>query len=467
MKRVLFCVLISFSFYSPVKNDQTRCPIPPSDFEEVLKNHLEKNQLVHLFVDKTLFINAYLHAGKKIIITKPPKWSKSLNLNMLYRFLNIETDKQGNKVPDESRTNNLIFTQSIYQTVTGRDRKFPKLKISDHPEAMTHQGKYPVLFVDFSQVLLEEGTTLEHVRYDLSKYFGELLNTQYPYLEEYIKGDSITKVEKERLIRAYNGTQRLDDLPQCIHFITKLLYWHFNNTPVHVLVDDYDRVVNKVFLRYGPRSSAFQEVVAVITNMYHMAFKSKDPYVGQVLLTGMLPYLRVEAQLEDFDLYSITEDTKFTEYYGFTDAEVKHLIKASPFISEQKAKQIMHYYSGYSSDGKTNLHNPFSILRCVGNKGALEEFWRFRGMSSDSYSRKAMISPKITKNFQLITSMKEIEGDEPPKNLTYVDLTKDIATFSLLAHHGCLAISGKKGNRVLYKVPNDEAKSIFLDGMRG
>ena len=59
--------------------------IGTEDFKELL---LESDYIV----DKSLFIWDILTTNKKLAITRPRRWGKSLNLNMLRTFLEIEQD---------------------------------------------------------------------------------------------------------------------------------------------------------------------------------------------------------------------------------------------------------------------------------------------------------------------------------------------------------------------------------------
>ena len=54
-----------------------------------------------MFVDKSMFIKEFLKArsGEVVLITRPRRWGKSLNMDMLKRFLAIEVDEQGAPLP--------------------------------------------------------------------------------------------------------------------------------------------------------------------------------------------------------------------------------------------------------------------------------------------------------------------------------------------------------------------------------
>jgi hypothetical protein len=85
-----------------------------------------------LFADKSLFVQEIIDdADKTILITRPRRWGKTLNLSMLQHFLAAEVYGQ--------KTAGLFDTLTIAQIDNG---EFVK----------QHQGKYPVIFISFKDV---------------------------------------------------------------------------------------------------------------------------------------------------------------------------------------------------------------------------------------------------------------------------------------------------------------------------
>ena len=73
-------------------NDQARKINTGGDFGKLVKES-------SIFVDKSLFVKEIIQdASEVILITMPRRWGKSLNLDMLKRFLSIEVDKEGNTI---------------------------------------------------------------------------------------------------------------------------------------------------------------------------------------------------------------------------------------------------------------------------------------------------------------------------------------------------------------------------------
>jgi hypothetical protein len=110
-------------------------PIGYDNFRELIENQLE-------FVDKSLLIEEIINdiATKAIVITRPCRFGKTLNLSMLHHFLSKEVNGHGitwyNQFLDHLLTGNIdLFEQELRdvmeQTVTSHDT-------SRNPEAFYH-----------------------------------------------------------------------------------------------------------------------------------------------------------------------------------------------------------------------------------------------------------------------------------------------------------------------------------------
>src|ERR1700722_13720602 len=101
-----------------------RLPLGYDNFKEIIDKQLN-------FVDKSLFIQEILddEPTQVVVITRPRRFGKTLNLSMLHHFLAAQA-----------------YGQSTQGLFTG-------LKISELGDKyMRHQGKYPVIFVTFKDV---------------------------------------------------------------------------------------------------------------------------------------------------------------------------------------------------------------------------------------------------------------------------------------------------------------------------
>ncbi|MEM7402764.1 MAG: AAA family ATPase, partial [Myxococcota bacterium] len=66
---------------NPIVNPTGKVPVGISNFAELVQED-------YCFVDKTLFIKEFLDVGGKVtLITRPRRFGKTINLDMLCRFL--------------------------------------------------------------------------------------------------------------------------------------------------------------------------------------------------------------------------------------------------------------------------------------------------------------------------------------------------------------------------------------------
>jgi len=95
------------SLRSPLKKNMTNFfktkeeasfPVGYNNFKDMVTDS-------RIFVDKTQFIQDIIDSKKKaMVITRPRRWGKSLNMSMLYYFLNKEVYKNGKPiVPQPNR----------------------------------------------------------------------------------------------------------------------------------------------------------------------------------------------------------------------------------------------------------------------------------------------------------------------------------------------------------------------------
>ena len=126
-----------------------------------------------VFVDKTLFIKEIIDSSEEaILITHPRRWGKTLNLDMLKTFFELESEECKKKQlkidnyawykpwtygSDTSFTicNRDIFIGGKFAISSGEKKELNTLKISniDSGEYMKYQGKYPVIFISLKDVV--------------------------------------------------------------------------------------------------------------------------------------------------------------------------------------------------------------------------------------------------------------------------------------------------------------------------
>ena len=101
-----------------------------------------------------------------------------------------------------------------------------------------------------------------------------------------------------------------------------LILKEYYGKKVIILIDEYDVPLDKAF-----ENGYYNEMIILIRNMLEQALKTNDN-LYMAVLTGCLRIAResIFTGLNNFNIFSIT-DQYFDEYFGFTDKEVKEMLK--------------------------------------------------------------------------------------------------------------------------------------------
>lgn len=406
-----------------------------------------------VMVDKTLFIDEFLHgSGRIFLIIRPRRFGKSMNLSMLKYFFEIEVDESGHPLPEEQCQNRALFVGGTIQDADGENHALAPLKIAGCREALKKMGKHPV--VDFSFKNIEYTAGIATIRKSIYENLATLYG-QHTYLK-----NNLSKA-KQKKFEAYEE-QRSEgaSITDSLRFLTEILHEHFGRK-AYVLIDEYDALIHKVFLKYGHHSKELQEVVALCKGIMGQALKGNQ-YLERAVVTGILRLAKTNILS---DLNNLTEDTllddTFSDFYGFTEEEVHELLAKVPVQTSQEA--IKSWYNGYHWGGKT-IYNPWSIIQCLGKKGVLDTYWINAG--GTAILDPILLDDKVQQDLQLL-----LAGQTISKKLNlHVTLSqlkeKDRHTFYTM-----LLLTGYLDAEVDYtnprvplfhlRIPNEEVSVIF------
>ena len=148
------------------------------------------------FVDKSLLIKEILDTSiAYILITRPRRWGKTMNMDMIRRFLSIEVDEFG-KAKEINKYRVLFQGGGI--EVNGRSKILKSLAIAEINEGeylKRNQGQHPVIFITFGSLQSEENKILSEEEmlscikrpihqsyYDHQYLYWNLLKKIYNYL---------------------------------------------------------------------------------------------------------------------------------------------------------------------------------------------------------------------------------------------------------------------------------------------
>ena len=335
-----------------------------------------------VYVDKTLHIkNIIDYAQTRINITRPRKWGKSINMDMLQLFFAPDVDIEGNfsfKSPNKYFN---LFAGGEYTISQGNTCVMKKLKISEVSKGayLKMEGQYPVIYITFKEACKEEVLSKEcsgiraaistaymkheYLRVSLEKKRDESLNSG-------IRSSIQLKID---IFMGYQKRDNNFDLHKPIRFLTELMYEHFNRKII-VIIDEYDSLINSLD---SSNKKYFDNHVYAIRSMFISAFKIKsEAKFKKVILIGILPLARGNISLvpDNFAFYGVDEK-RYAKDFGFTDEEVNSLIAkrigssgATLIYQQARAKE---WYNGYLI-GESIIYNPWSIMSFISN--AQEDF---------------------------------------------------------------------------------------------
>lgn len=416
----------------------------------------------NILVDKSLFIKEVLDdSGKIILITRPRRWGKTLNMDMLRRFLEIEIDEQGNPLPEEERVNRKLFCGGEIDLglASGKKKVLARLKIADYPDPIVDsQGQFPVVFITFKSIDGEDYQSIE----DRAKEQICTLFRQHSYLDT---SNKLQTFEQEDVKKYLDKNVNTVDLERSLKFLTGILYKHYGKK-AWVLIDEYDAPINNAYRNFGDNASEFKKVINLFKGMMVSVFKKEtgDPEipVQRGVITGILRIAKAElfSSLNNVSEYSIL-DKNFSDHYGFLQEEVQQLLTQVNII---KPEGIKSWYNGYIFGGIL-VYNPWSVMQCLARNGTLDNYWIDTG--GTGLLDKSLVSDALQNDLQTL-----LEGGEIIKriykqiSLLEIETNSDIF-FSLLLFAGYLnaekASDDEEETRYKLTIPNKEVRNIYLD----
>ncbi len=395
-----------------------------------IENFEKLRQEDFYYIDKTRLIEQLLTRwGEVNLFTRPRRFGKSLNMSMLQSFFEIGKDKT----------------------------LFDGLRISDNQELCEeYQGKFPVVSVSLKGI---NGATYEEAR----RFLIKTINEEARRLSVLSDSTELDETDHELLTQLKKKEMTNDSLVYSIRELTELLEKHYGSKVI-VLIDEYD-----VPLAKANENGYYDEMVFLIRNLFENALKTNSSLKFAVL-TGCLRIAKesIFTGLNNFKVYSII-DKSFDETFGFTDAEVRELLRY--YGQEKYYETVKEWYDGYRF-GNVDVYCPWDVINFCSDHLAdpgLEpkNYWaNTSGNSVISHFIDSVGKPqKLTRMEleQLVNGgivQKEINSE-----LTYKELYSSIDNlWSTLFMTGYLTQRGESsGNRYNLVIPNREIRNIITN----
>lgn len=390
------------------------------------------------YVDKTLLVKEVLdNSTETVVITRPRRFGKSLNMSMLRYFF----DK------DESDTAPLFHPYKIWQA----------------GETYTEQqGKYPVIFVSFKNV---DASSFEEAMSDLRFLMADLY-----YSKNYLLGSpALTKGQKEHFEALMDANASAPMLKHSLKWLSQYLYRH-HQQKVIILIDEYDNPILESYYE-----GFYDTMIKFMRGFLGGALKSNDA-LEKGVVTGILRISKesIFSKLNNLGVYTPL-DYEFADKFGFLESELQDMLTYFGLSERQKA--IKAWYDGYQIGNVVDLYNPWSICSFVSkHQQGLRPYWV--QTSSDSLIQQRIIkedSVQLRQDLHLLmegqTIYKRVHTETIFKdlNLSYKANTIELL-WSLLLFTGYLTLDeapyGTQQTNAL-RIPNKELETVFQNVVLG
>ena len=408
---------------SNVSKDFKRIPYGISSFRQVR----EENKYL---VDKTMYFEQMELAGNFLFLVRPRRFGKSLFLNMLEAYYDIN-----------ERDN--------------FDKLFAGLYVAGHPTE--YRNKYQVMHLDFSRV----GSDVETLKEDFNSYLtGKCKAFVWKYASFYPQGFV------DDVLQGKTGEDMLNSINNAAQMVGCRLY---------LIVDEYDNFTNNVLNIKG--HDAYHALTHG-TGFYRGVFKLFKGMFDRIIMLGVSP-ITLDDLTSGYNIaLNITMDRRFNQMLGFSEDDVRQMIryyKEVGAIGEDKTEDdiitdIKPWYDNYcfaedSYGREPSMFNSDMVCYYMSN------------LIGTGRRPKELIDPNTMTDYAKMKRLIEIdklEGDRldvihdiAEHGFTYGQIVShfpaermmEFSNFmSLLYYYGMLTIGGVEGELLKLTIPNNNVR---------
>lgn len=302
-------------------------PIGISDYK--------KAQADYYYVDKTLMIRDVLDRKAQVsLFTRPRRFGKTLNMDMLRIFFEIS----------EEDTSVYFRDKKIWNCGDGY---------------LSHQGKYPVIFLTFKDVKFDSWTaTLDKIAILLQAEFGRH--------KELFESGVLADFEREYVEKIMSGSASEVELSSSLENLSRMLHAYHKTAPI-IIIDEYDTPIQA-----GYSQDYYEKIAGFMRNFFSGGFMD-NPHLSFGFLTGILRIAQesIFSGLNNLDVNSVLDD-EFSQYFGFTAREVRDMLAA--YNVRNSYGELCEWYDGYLF-GSTEIFNPWSVISYISKKCTPQAYW--------------------------------------------------------------------------------------------
>ena len=411
---------VSSGKYVKKRDNEEKKPLPIGISDYV------RAQSEYYYVDKTLMIKDFLDRKPLVsLFTRPRRFGKTLNMDMLRVFFEISKENTGKYFEDKA-----IWTCG--------------------EEYRSHQGKYPVIFLTFKDVKFDTWeATIDKIK--------GLLQEEYGRHQELLASDKLSAYEKEYFGKILDSSANEVELTSALERLSKMLTSHYGKAPI-IIIDEYDTPIQE-----GYAKDFYEEIIGFMRNFFSGAFKD-NKNLSYGFLTGILRIAQesIFSGLNNLTVNSVM-DEEYDRYFGFTEDEVEQMLDYYG-VSEKEA-ELKEWYDGYLF-GKEEIYNPWSVINYI-SKGCIPQaYWVNTGKNEVLEDVLKVATDDITERlYSLLQGERVIARID--QNVVYRSLTEEPANiYSLLLVAGYLKtptkeLQGDGSYLCEVSIPNKEIAAVY------
>ena len=400
-------------------------PYGVADFATVIEQNL-------YYVDKTMFIPELEKQPRNLFFIRPRRFGKSIFLSMLYSYYDCA---QSNKF------------QSL----------FGNLWIGQHPTPL--QGKYQVLFLDFSQIT----GNIDKLETKFNSYLSINLDAFVRQYSEYYQA------EMEEILAQEDFEEKME----LIFKAAKAHQYH-----LYLIIDEYDNFTNVIL---NERGEKVYHAITHADGFYRDVFKKFKGNFERIFMMGVSP-VTLDDVTSGFNIgWNISIKPEFDEMLGFSTTDVVKMFTyykehgSIPADSDIDAivNDMKPWYDNYcfaeeALKKKTRMFNCDMVLYYLRNYmdygcsprqmiapntrtdyGKMKKLLQFDKLDGE---RKGIIR-KIAEEEQIVTQLYE--------SFSAYQIPKAEIFPSLLFYYGMLTIKGTRGSKLILGIPNNNVRKQY------
>ena len=402
-----------------------RVPYGVADFAQVI----EQNQY---YVDKTMFIPELEKQPSNLFFIRPRRFGKSIFLSMLYSYYDCA---QSHKF------------QSL----------FGNLWIGQHPTPL--QGKYQVLFLDFSQIT----GNIDKLETKFNSYLSINLDAFVRQYSEYYQAEMAEILAQE-------------DFEEKMELIFKAAKAHQYH--LYLIIDEYDNFTNVIL---NERGEKVYHAITHADGFYRDVFKKFKGNFERIFMMGVSP-VTLDDVTSGFNIgWNISIKPEFDEMLGFSTTDVVEMFTyykehgsipadsdIDAIVNDMKPWYDNYCFAKQALKKKTRMFNCDMVLYYLRNYmdagcppeemidpntrtdyGKMKKLLQFDKLDGE---RKGIIR-KIAEEEQIVTQLYE--------SFSAYQIPKAEIFPSLLFYYGMLTIKGTRGSKLILGIPNNNVRKQY------